>query len=367
MSVVAVLGAGNGGLASAADLHLRGHEVRLFARTPERIASVVAAGGIHLEGEAGEGFAAISAVTCDLAEAVKGAEVIELVVPTTAIGFYGAALAPLLDDQIVFLNPGHTGGGLYLTQELRRAGCEGEIRTCEVASLTYACRLQTPDRVRVFGVVSGLPFAAFPGCHAQELFDVLRELYPAITPAESVLETGMHNVNAVEHPPQTILNAGWIESSGGDYYFYRQGTTPAVGRVIDAVDAERMDLARALGVKTKPFVDLFCEMGYTTAAAAATGSAYEAMQASTPNSLIKAPATLDHRYLHEDVGYGLVPWAALGDLVGVATPTIDALVALASVLTGREYALTGLTLERLGLAGLESGTFEAYLQSGVRP
>jgi opine dehydrogenase len=347
---------------------LRGHEVRLFSRSRHTLAPVVDAGGVQLDGAAGEGFVAVDTVTSDLAEAVRGADVVELVVPTTAIEFYGTALASLLEDwQVVFLNPGHTGGGLYLVQELRRAGCKRDIRTCEVASLTYACRLQAPAHVRVFSVAKDLPFAAFPGRHAQQLFDVVRDLYPSITMAESVLETALHNLNAVEHPPQTILNAGWIESSGGDYYFYREGTTPAVGRVIDAVDAERLALARAVNVKTKSFVDLFCELGYTTPAAAATGSAYAAMQESKPNWWIKAPASLDHRYLHEDVGQGLVPWAALGDVVGVDTPTMDDLIVLASVVSGRDYARTGLTLERLGLEGVKLETFETFLESGTRP
>lgn len=365
MPTVAILGAGNGGLASAADLTLRGFDVRLFSRRDQTLAPIVESGGIRLEGVAGEGFVPIDAVTSDLAVAVAGADVVELVVPTTAIEYYGAALAPVLaDGQPLFLNPGHTGGALHLAHGLRRAGFSGEIRACEVASLTYACRVQGPGRVKIFNVATDLPFAAFPGRHADELFEVIRTLYPSITPADSVLETALHNVNAVEHPPQTILNAGWIEFSGGDYYFYREGTTPAVGRVIDALDSERLALARALGVRTKSFVEIFCEMGYTTQAAAATGSSYAAMQESEANWWIKAPASLDHRYLHEDVGTGLVPWAALGDVAGVDTPTMDNLIALGSLIAGRDYATVGLTLEKLGLDGVSLEELPRFLYTG---
>ncbi|HEX3801943.1 MAG TPA: NAD/NADP octopine/nopaline dehydrogenase family protein [Solirubrobacteraceae bacterium] len=367
MAVVAVLGAGNGGQASAADLWLRGHEVRLFSRNPETLRPVLAAGGIQIDGALGEEFAAIDLVTADLAEAVLGADVVELVVPTPAIAYYGAALASIIKEgQVVFLNPGHTGGGLHLVRELRRAGYQRDIRTCEVASLTYACRQPGPAQVTVFSVARNLPFAAFPGRHASELFEVVSELYPSIQMAESVLETALHNLNAVEHPPQMILNAGWIESSGGDYYFYREGTTPAVGRVIDAVDAERLALAGALGVKTKSFVDLFCELGYTSPQAAATGSAYAALQESKPNWWIKAPNSVDHRYLHEDVGQGLVPWAALGDLLGVDTPTMDDLIVLGSVVGQHDYSRVGLTLERLGIDGVPAEELDAFLDTGTR-
>lgn len=365
MATVAVLGAGNGGLSSAADLALRGFDVRLYSRRPETLEAVAAAGGIELEGAAGEGFVPIPVITNDLAEAVTGADVVELVTPTTAIEYYGAALAPVLgDNQPVFLNPGHTGGGLYLAHELRRAGFEGEIKTCEVASLTYACRLQGPGRVKIFSVATDMPFAAFPGKNAAELLELVRTLYPGVVPAESVLETALHNLNAVEHPAQTILNAGWIEHTKGDYYFYREGTTPAVGRVIDAVDAERLELARAFGVKTKSFVQLFYELGYTSESAAATGSSHAAMQESQPNWWIKGPTSLDHRYIHEDVGNGLVPWAALGDAAGVETPMMDNLIVLASLLNERDYSKVGLTLEKLGLEGVALETLPSFLYGG---
>jgi opine dehydrogenase len=367
MTSVAVLGAGNGGLASAADLRLRGHEVRLFSRRHETLASVINAGGIQIDGAAGEGFAKPNLITSDLGEAVTGADVIELVVPTTALAYYGATLAPLIEDrQVLFLNPGHTGGGLFLAQEMRRAGYVRDLRTCEVASLTYACRQQAPAQITVFSKAENLPFAAFPGRYAPELFEIISQLYPSIQMVESVLETALHNLNAVEHPPQALLNAGWIESSKGDYYFYREGTTPAVGRVIDALDSERLALARALGVGTKSFVDLFCELGYTTREAAATGSAYAAMQQSKPNWWIKAPISLDHRYLHEDVGHGLVPWAALGDLVAVDTPTMDDLIVLASLVNDRDYSKLGLTIERLGIAGVPAQMLGSFLYDGTR-
>ena len=87
-------------------------------------------------------------------------------------------------------------------------------------------------------------------------------------------------------------------------------------------------MAAAAGVRTEPFVQIFRDMGYTTDAAAATGTAYAALQESAPNRWIKGPPSLDHRYLHEDVGWGLVPWAELGDSLGVRTPLMNALIAL---------------------------------------
>jgi opine dehydrogenase len=82
---------------------------------------------------------------------------------------------------------------------------------------------------------------------------------------------------------------------------------------------------------------------------------------------VKGPATLDHRYINEDVGWGLVPWAELGRAYSVETPTIDALIVLGGVLNGRDYRSEGLTLERLGIAGLSQSDLITYLHEGIPP
>ena len=77
-----------------------------------------------------------------------------------------------------------------------------------------------------------------------------------------------------------------------------------------------------------------------------------ACRESAPNKTIKSPKSLDDRYIHEDVGTGLVPMAALGRLAGVPTPTMDALVHLASLSLDIDFNQAGLTLEKLGIAGM---------------
>ena len=61
---------------------------------------------------------------------------------------------------------------------------------------------------------------------------------------------------------------------------------------------------------------------------------------------------LHHRFLTEDTPYSMVPMAALGRLAGVPTPIMDALIALLGELLGEDYAVTGQTAERMGLAGM---------------
>jgi len=67
---------------------------------------------------------------------------------------------------------------------------------------------------------------------------------------------------------------------------------------------------------------------------------------------IKGPASLNHRYLTEDVPMSLVPIASLGDMLDVETPTIKAIIHLACLLLDCDFWQEGRTAERLGLAGL---------------
>ena len=364
IETVAVLGAGHGGCAAAADLGRRGYRVRLHARNSDRLAPIRARGGILARG-VHQGVVPVDVLTTDIGEAVRGADLIMLVVPSVAHEPYARALAPLIDGgQPIFLNPGHTGGGLHFLHELRRAGFSGPVKSCETVTLTYIARMEGPATVNIYSYTTRLRFAALPGRHTEEMHALIKPLYPNIVPATSVLETGLGNINAVFHPPGMLMNAGWIERRRGDFLFYREGFTAAVGRVTASVDAERVTVANALGVPAEPFLDLFYAAGLTTAAARDSGSIARACEESEPNRTIKAPPSLDHRYIHEDIGYGLVPMAELGRLAGIATPTMDALVRLAGSALGIDYGRDGLTLSRLGLAGKTAAELAGFVYAG---
>jgi len=345
---VAILGAGHGGCCAAADLALRGYEVRLHSRSAERLASL--AGGITLKGVR-EGVGKPQLMSSDLPSVVEGADLVMLVVPSVAHEYYARSLAPLLaPGMIVFLNPGHTGGVLHFSACLARANAPS-VLVCETVTLTYICRMEGPARVAMYRETTNLRFAAIPAHHTLELIRRFHPLFPNLKPAANVLETGLMNINAVIHPPGMLMNAGWIEYRDGDFLFYKEGITPAVARVIEAVDRERLAIGSKFGLLLPAFVDYFCEADLTSEAARQSRSVYLAMQESHPNRTIKSPPSLDHRYLHEDVGYGLVPMVEFGRLANVSTPTMESLITLGSMAQGVDYRHEGLTLRKMNLEG----------------
>jgi len=371
MSRIAILGAGNGGCAAAADLVRRGFEVSLFTRSAATLQPIRERGGVEYTGVLGDGFSPIRRITTDLQEALEGVEIIVISTPTNAHKWYAEQLASnLKKDHLVMLDPGHTGGGLHFVHSLRQAGYKGEVKTCETITLTHGSRMAGPAKVRIFAVMTNLRLAAFPGKYRDELLPRIKELFPNVVPASSVLETGLMNLNAMEHPPGMLLNVGWIEFTKGNFRFYSEGISPSVARIIQMLDDERIAAVRALNsragiqMKEMSFIEYFYAAGFTSERAVKANDMYLALQDSEPNKLVKAPDSLAHRYIDEDVGYGLVPIHDFGQMAGVEMPVTRLMVDLASRVRGVDYWERGLRLEKMGLRGLSVEKLGKFLAEG---
>jgi opine dehydrogenase len=359
---VAIIGAGNGGFAAAADFTKAGYDVRLYGRSQSTIDPVIARGGIEFEGVLGEGFAPLRIVTSDASKAMHGADVILMMGPTHAHEDMARVVAPhLTRDQILLAAPGHT---LTLLPNALRAAGAADAVFCETATLPYICRKTAPDRVKVSRRAARLKFSAFPATRTEQLAEALKALLPALSPVPTLLDTVFPYTNAIHHPPALLCNIGRVEATGGDYYHYYEGITPSVGRIIDALDRERLAIAAAFGCKIDKLSEYFFQIGYTNEDGRAGGGAYSVFHNSEPNRWIKAPATIDYRFFNEDIPYGLVPLTELGQLAAVATPASNAVIELASIATGKSYREIGLTRKRLGIDGLDASSLKLLLEKG---
>lgn len=362
---IAILGAGNGGCAAAADLTLRGFQVRLFSRSESTMVKLGKLGEIELVEGGVSKKAAPFFMSPHLPPVVQGVDLIVIATPAVGHEYLAKGIANYLTDgQKILLNPGHTGGALHFANLLRTLGCKADVQLCETVTLTYICRMPQFGRVEVYRRTTHLRCAAFPGKHTAKLVSEIQQVFPNVVAAANVLETGFSNINAIMHPAGMLGNAGWIEKTGGDFLYYQEGVTPAIGAWIDAVDRERLEIVNRLGLAPLRFVDIFHQAGLTTAEARDSGSAYQAIHNSEPNFTIKSPSSLDHRYIREDVGYGLVPMAEIGKLLGVKTPVMEALITLASTALNVDFCKDGLTLEKMGLAGVAPASLPKILAEG---
>ncbi len=359
-----VIGAGHGGKAMAAHLAIMGFSVTLYNRTADNISAIARRRGLELESYQGgpRGFGFLKCVTSDMGEALAEADVAMVVVPSTAhADIARAAAGHLRDGQIVVLHPGRTGGTFEFVKVLRDNGCRADVTVAEAETLIYASRSDGPAQVRIFAVKEAVPLAALPAARTAQVLEALAAAYPQFIDGKSVLHTGLNNMGAIFHPALTLLNAGRIESTHGEFQFYIDGVTPSVARVLEALDRERVTVAAAVGIRARSSLE-WLKMAYD-----ATGATlYEAIQNQPGYRGIKAPATLNHRYIFEEVPMSLVPIAALGQRYGVSVQCVDSTIRLACIVHQTDFWRRGRTLDKLGIEQLSVSELTRYAMDGVR-
>jgi opine dehydrogenase len=359
-----VLGAGHGGKAMAAHLALMGFPTTLWNRTFEHIEVIKKRGGIDLESIEGgpHGFGKITLVTSDIVEALKDAEMIMVVLPSSAHADVAKASAPYLQDgQTIVLHPGRTCGALEFEKVVRDSGCTADVTIAEAETFIYASRSDGPAQARIFRIKEAVPLAALPATRTAAVLEKINEAYPQFIDGINVLHTGLNNMGAIFHPALTLLNAGWIEATHGDYQFYIDGVTPSVARVLEVLDRERVTVASSLGLRARTAIE-WLELAYNT-----TGEdLHEAIHNQPGYYGIKAPSTLKHRYIFEDVPMSLVPIASLGQHFGVSVHGMDSIIRLACIVHRTDYWRRGRTVEKLGIGGLTVSELTHYVNEGIR-
>jgi len=358
----AVVGAGHGGKAMAAHLALMGFSVNLYNRTPEHIEVIKKRGGIELESTEGgpHGFGELALVTSNIGEVIKKVEVIMVVVPSSAHADIAKAIVThLKSGQIVVLHPGRTCGALEFVKIIRESGCKADVTVAEAETFIYASRSDGPAQARIFRIKEAVPLAALPATRTQQVLDAICEAYPQFIDGVNVLHTGMNNMGAIFHPALTLLNMGWIEATHGDYQFYIDGVTPSVARMLEVLDRERVTVASALGLRARTALE-WLKLAYNTGGQ----NLHDAIHNQPGYYGIKAPSTLYHRYLFEDVPMSLVPIASLGMRYGVSVRGMESMIRIASIIHQTDYWRRGRTVEKLGLAEWSVSELTRFVQEG---
>lgn len=356
-----VLGAGHGGLAMAGHLALMGFHVNLFNRGRRRIQPVQERGGIRLEGEV-KGFGKVALASTDIAECLQGVDVLMVVVPATGHRYMAEVCAPhIKGQQIVVLNPGRTGGALEFLHVLREQGVQELPFIAEAQTFLYASRALGPAHAKIFSIKAAVPLATLPAYWIPGVLKVINRAFPQFVPGDNIFKTSFDNIGAVFHPALTVLNAAWIEETHGDFEYYVQGASRSVARVLERIDKERLDVAAALGIRS-----MSARTWLYTAYSATGKDLYEAMHDNPGYVGIKAPDRLHHRYIDEDVPMSLVPIASIGDMLKVETPTIKAIIHLASLMRGVDFWRKGRTVDSLGLRGMSVKDIRLFAVTGEK-
>jgi len=274
------------------------------------------------------------------------------------------SLAPLLrDGQVILLIQGNTGGSLIVRRALDDAGCQADVDVAEMDNYPYSCWRLAPTRIRPIVRKRWLQIATFPGNRIAAVFPRLSGLFPQAIAAPNILHTGFTNANAMLHVANCVANAGRIES-GDSYRFYADGVTRAVARLYEAINAERVAVAAALGASVPTLADWFDRVYGVRGATLVETCQRLTYNSDGPYQPTGTPKSLDHKFITEDVPTGLIPMSALGAAAAVRTPAIDALVEVVRSMTGKDFAAGDRTLEHLGIGGMDTTQIGRVVDEG---
>ncbi len=358
MKTIAILGAGGTGHALAADLTLSGLKAVLYEE-PEyeaKLNPVRRRGSIELTGALGEETVDFNNTTVDIREALQEADIILVAVNALRHESIAERCAPhLRDDQIIVIGPDN-GGSLLFHALLQERGVKVNIDIAGLGGGFYPCRMAGPAKV-VIGLPKGPKrIAAFPANRTDEVLNRLHRLQNALQfiAGTNVLEMVLSSPNIPNHLAGSILNAGAVEQSGGEFYLYKQGLTPAVLTCISSVADERRSLFDALGysISSNDFLQK-----------CARQNEFPALD--TFRGLI-GPTDLQHRYVTEEAHTGLALMASLAEMIDVPAPVTRSLLTLASAINETDYLTEGRTVQKLGLSGLSVDALNRYLAEGDR-
>jgi opine dehydrogenase len=356
---VAVLGGGHGAHAMAADLAARGFAVNLFElpQFSDGLRELFDTKAIRARGLI-EGTFHLDKVTSDIDEAIDGVTFILVVTPAFAHETYAELLrGRVSSDQLVVLYPG-AFGSLVLRKAFEGLDCPV---LAEVNNLPYDTRLMGPCEVSIYGY-NRVGIAFMPAESGPAWEPAVMGLHPFHRVYEDVIEAGLSIVNPGVHSGPCLLSVTAIENAAKrPFFLYEHGVTPASCRLNIQIDNERKAIGRELGYTLTPIEDFTgLEEGYTWQ------ELYMRIHGNISLTPISGPHDISSRYFTEDGPFGLVPWRDIGELVGVHTPIIDAIVDVYGVLHERDWRSDGRGAAELGLDGMSVGEIKHYVRTGQR-
>ncbi|AYD04025.1 NAD/NADP octopine/nopaline dehydrogenase family protein [Neorhizobium sp. NCHU2750] len=219
----------------------------------------------------------------------------------------------------------------YLKEQTKARGTDANVIAWATTALMS--RRSGPHSIAIGGIRARLEAAALPAAGSPSDIGICRDLFgDRFTQVDDITAIALSNLNPPIHLASALCNFTRIEKA--EYWANYDGITPSVARMVEALDAERLAVATAYGVKVRTVYDHYhltfgFEPGLTLAEMAA---AVHEKRKGPPG-----PVSLDTRFITEDVPFGIVPVIALAEKQGVPVPLHKAGLTVANALYGRNF------------------------------
>jgi len=357
-----VIGAGNIGFATAADLTLAGYCVTLYElpRFKQNVGIITKVGGINIQGVSRVGFAKLYRITTNIGEALKDAKYIYIATRSTTHKEIAKICAPYLkSEQIVLISPGYLGS-LYFIKEIKKLNRDVKPIFIEGESQPYGCRKIKPDTINITSLNVRNPIASLPANEISNIIPKLRNFYLTYVPAKNIIKTALHNPNLIVHTIGAIMNISRIEYSKGEFWMYKEGFTPSIWNLIHALDNEKMDVLEAYGLERQPFFESWIFRNSKKL----NVDGYQVFKDFAQKSN-KGPFNSQTRYITEDVPNGLGLLNSLGEKANIPTPLTNALIEVASIINKTDYKAESRSLDDLGIGSYSLEEIKNIIESGI--
>ena len=344
---ICVLGAGNAGCATAADLAKKGFNVTLI-KTSNSINNdnfdyLIKSKTIILKENGIDTQCQIDCVTHDISQ-ISNADIIFVYIQTIYHEELIERIIPQLrDGQIIVFNPGY----LSTAYMLKHSAFKKDITVVEAESSFIDCRIIAPGVIDVSFRNVRNPIGIYPRIKAASALHILKKTGFSFSLLESVIETAFHNPNLIVHTVGAIMSIPRIEYTKGNYCMYHEVFTPSVWRIVEALDSEKMFLLNYFGYKKLKYVEA-CKFRNTL------DDSIDAKQAffdyaNMPN-VVKGPSTVFSRYILEDVSQGLVLLESISkNVCKTETPVSTSLINIASFALDIDFRKSGRDINALGM------------------
>jgi len=334
MESIGILGAGNSGLALSAHLSKIGYKVHLWNRSEQNIQTIKKGKSISTIGEI-KGQFPIYEVTSNIEKVVKENKI--LIVTTPA--FAHKKIAQLLKKHItkehkILLTPGRTFGCLEFEDILIKEGAEIP-KIFETETIIHTCRKINDSTVDIITIKDKVKI--FSNKHNPKLFlNEFNELFKCyFDTVDNYLEGTLSNVGPLLHVAPVIFNYTRIEYTE-EFLHYTYAISPKVASYIDKIEKERIKIARSLNINIETIYQWFSRcynINETTT--------YDCVNKNPYYKTIVAPKDINHRYIHEDIPYGLVPIESIANYKKIEVKAITGLIDVASELYNTDFREVG--------------------------
>lgn len=320
---ITIFGGGPIGLAYAALLTSRGHQVRVSSAS-------AGAGTLSLSVKGAISFAGEIELEPEIADAVRSADVIICTRAANGVQALIDAMAPCLaSHQTLVFSAELSLTALYADAALARRGVRVPVISWSTTVVTG--RMEGPGKVVCGTIRDRIDYAVTSPRSPDDSDAILNDLFGSrFNRLTNALVVALSNLNPQIHLANALANLTRIER--GERWENYACITPAVGRLIEALDHERLGLAARCGVRVRTVFEHYVNTfpGITLGSVSEMAGQVHASGPSTPG-----PKTLETRYLTEDIPFGLAPLVEVAERLDIEMPLHRAGIRLASAILGR--------------------------------